>query len=279
MIGKILRDLEKTGLDSLVKYDIELMSKLYFNGKEEELADFLFNNKESLQTEKDINIFFESNFPLILFFKLLSKELKEIDYLTDCISIQSSLQSNEKLKELVVKIPEEHWGVMDEFFYQNMEEIKEVAFDKLGLLGLEKEVIKKKLFSTTKRNIAVEFGVDIKTLNKWLVILFQDKFNGERKIYYKEYVEIFKALFLAEGEDLDLAEHMSTYKTRLDKGLNFRKKDIAEYINEGSDLDISGLLKIQKEQLRDNESYNFTNVFPYSIMKVLVEELGDEIDF
>lgn len=109
--------------------------------------------------------------------------------------------------------------------------------------------------------------------------MFKNKFDGVRIIYYDEYIEIFKALFLAKNEKLDLTENLKYYKKRIDKGLKYRKKDIAMYTNEGSPLDISTLLKIQKEELKDNEFYFFSDVFPYSITKLLVEELGDEIDF
>lgn len=277
MLEKVFKVLEKKGLgsNSFISFDSELMAKLYFEGDEEELIKFLYTNRASLETEESIDLFLKDNFSLMYFFKLLSKDLVEASGVVDMVKALS----NKKLKELVDKTPNEHWDIFDEFYLENKETIKEVVFDALGIDKLEKEAVKKRLFSTNKTNIANEFGVDIKTLNKWLEIFFNDKFEGVRKIYYDEYIEIFKALFLAKDEELDLVENINTYKKRLSKGLKYRKKFIAEYTNEDSPLDVSTLLKIQKEQLGDIEFYNFTDVYPYSIAKLLVEESGDEMDF
>lgn len=277
MLEKVFKVLEKKGLgsNSFMNFDSKLMAKLYFEGDEEELVKFLYTNRASLETEESIDLFLEGNFSLMYLFKLLSKDLVKASGVVDMVKVLS----NEKLKELVGKIPNEHWAIFDEFYLENKETIKEVVYDTLGIGKLEKEAVKKKLFSTNKTAIANEFGVDIKTLNKWLEVFFNDKFEGVRKIYYDEYVEIFKALFLARDEELDLVENINTYKKRLSRGLKFRKKFIAEYTNELSPLDISTLLKIQKEQLGDLDYYNFTDVYPYSITRLLVEESGDEMDF
>ncbi|WP_157730241.1 hypothetical protein [Tenacibaculum jejuense] len=258
-----------------IDYNIELIANLYFEGDKTRLAEFFYNNINSLETIEKVDVLLENNFPLLFLFKLLSKRMTEASGIVDLIK----LSSDKKLQDLVSEIPKEHWNVFDDFYLKNKESFRNFFLSELKILNLEEEIIKKKLFSTNKTNIASEFGVDIKTLNKWLNILFNDRFKGVRKIYYDDYIEIFKALFLAKGEKLDFSKNINIYRKRLSKGLKHRKKDIVKYTNEGSSLDVSTLLKIQKEELSKNNYYLFTDVFPYSITKLLVEELGDEMEF
>ncbi|WP_271407326.1 hypothetical protein [Tenacibaculum soleae] len=271
---RLLKNLQSTQF-SIHEIGIKLISHIYFEGDENNFIEFIKKNSKENQTDKDVNLIIERDFPLLYFMILLSEKLERSSGFTSIIK----LSSDTKLKEVFNRVPKEHWDVFDKFYSENKETIKEVVYDVLGIDKLEKEVVKKKLFSTSKTNIANEFGVDIKTLNKWLKVFFNDRFKGLRKINYEEYVEIFQALFLAEDEELDLVENINTYKKRLSKGLKYRKKFIAEHTNEDSPLDVSTLLKIQKEQLGDIEFYNFTDVYPYSIAKLLVEKSGDEIGF
>ena len=242
---------------------------------DEELIHFFVKNRENLETEESTYIFLEENFPLVSVLNLLSKDLMKVSGIADLIK----LSSNKKLQVLLNRVSDEHLNLLDEFYFKKKRFVKDVFYDLLDLHKLEEEAMKKKLFSTNKTKISKEFGVDIKTFNKWLELLFNDRFKGVRKIYFDEYVEIFSALFLAKDEELDLIEYINVYKRRLTEGMRFRKKDIVKYTNEDSPLDISTLLKIQKEQLGSNEFYSFTDIYPYSITKLLVEELGDEIDF
>ena len=125
---------------------------------------------------------------------------------------------------------------------------------------------------TSKSKISDEFGVDKRTLNKWLeVVGLSEKFKGKRKIYLKEYMEIYSALFISKNENFNISKNLILYQKRLIKGMSFNKSDLASLTSSDS--------KTLKDNLKKNEFYSFLDVFPYSICQNLVDQMGDEINF
>jgi len=86
-----------------------------------------------------------------------------------------------------------------------------------------------------------------------------------------ERVYIYSALFLSEEENFNISENLKIYEKRLSEGMSFNKSKIASLI--------SSNLKTQKSNLKKIDFYSFSDVFPYSIAKSLVEKMGDEIKF
>ena len=96
-----------------------------------------------------------------------------------------------------------------------------------------KDVVKNYISKTitySKQEIASEFNIDKKTLNKWLYLIYDyDKFKDRKKINFLEYLEIFNAFFLTEGEEkLDINTNLETLMSRLVTGPTYKKKEIIE---------------------------------------------------
>ncbi|MFC4164240.1 hypothetical protein ACFOWU_11265 [Epilithonimonas zeae] len=135
----------------------------------------------------------------------------------------------------------------------------------------EKKIFLIKKFTVNKDDITEEFGINKRTLNKWLIYFFKDKYKGKRKIYLDEYLEIFSTFITSENEDLFEDFEIEKIYTRLKKGHSFYKSDIAFLLE--SDL------KTQRENVKQVLLYNFMDKFPYRIMKEITDKMGGEIDF
>ena len=213
---------------------------------------------------------------------LLALIFKEVcfDSLADLFK---SLQNSNNLKDtfnIIAEFAEAH--AKNDTFIESINLISELPSDisqsiksnAISKLGLDKdnyiEEIQKKYLYTSKEKIAEEFDVNKRTLNKWLKHFFKDKYDGKKKIYFKDYKEIFETLVgisISGEKQVNLAK----IKTRIKKGMSYNKSDIS-YLTTSD-------LKTQKDNLKNIEPYHFMDVFPYSLAKIFVEKMGSEIEF
>lgn len=209
------------------------------------------------------------------FLQELFSAFEEVKNITNFITFFESNKS--ELKRLFLKIPKKQLLNFINFYDKNEKKFITVAKQIFGVNKLDKEILNK-FFTTSKQNISDEFLIDKKTLNKWLQELFGNRFSGRKKIYLPEYIEIYNTLIDEPKEYLDIVDFPKILK-RIHKGMSFNKTFIAFLTNFGTENDKSTLLKIQKEGLNNFPIYNSINKFPYSLMRKLTVELGEELDF
>lgn len=245
---------------------------IFFNDDREFAEREVKKLREQVKSDKEFwDLFFmKYKFPNI-FNSFL--EINKISNISDVISVGANIEN--KSKEVVGYL-ERDKEVIKRFVYYNrlrQEDILKIVSHQLQTpLKLLNGKIRTKLFFTSKNEISKEFGINKRTLNKWLDIVgLGNKYKGKRKIGFDEYTEIFTAFFTSENENFNINDNLQAYKERIDKGLKFSKSKIASLTE--SDY------KVQKENLKKFEYYHFTDVFPYSIATLFVEKMGEEIDF
>lgn len=151
--------------------------------------------------------------------------------------------------------------IISEHFLCTLFNIKEKPLTTQSL----SEAIKKDIYYT-KEEIAAEFGIDKKTLNKWLMAISGNKYSGRKKLEFLEYKEIFESLFLANDEDkLDIDRNFEIYFGRLGL-LSRQKSDLVEATS--SDYKT---LKANAEKICT--FYPQMNVFPYCISEAIIEKM------
>lgn len=126
-----------------------------------------------------------------------------------------------------------------------------------------------KLNVTTKANIAKEFNVNKRTLNKWLKKSFGNKYEGVRRISVDDYREILLKFTLCEGEDNTfISKHIGEYQERLEKDLVHNQHMILQH--EG----MEGMTyRSLNESLRKKKLDNDFKKVPFSMKEHILEEL------
>lgn len=135
-------------------------------------------------------------------------------------------------------------------------------------------------FKFSKTDMANEFEIDKKTLNKWLELLnLNSKYfkNNKRLISFNEYNEIFKKLFTESEEDFDLKNKFEDYYIRFEEKKTLSKKDIVRL---GFNLIDSPKTKDYdraKEIIQENKDFDFyqeIDKYPYAIAIKLINYLN-----
>lgn len=250
---------------------VELFEKslIYLYGSEDAARNQLKQISESSKTpsefEDAFNREFNVKFLSMLFTPLLTTNLsalikgaKELEdsverlapHITNPTMLQSQLNEQLNIGQLVFKMI---------FDLADKPVTKETVVESI-----------KNLIYFTKEEISNEFGVDKKTLGKWLdAVGMGEKYFGRKKLNILEYVEIFSALFLASSEQkLDLNKHFEYYFSRLNQ-MAYKKEDLVQLT--GSDY----------KTLRENSeksipAYNELNIFPYHIAMAIMQKMGEE---
>ncbi|MCH3885688.1 hypothetical protein [Tenacibaculum aquimarinum] len=246
---------------------------IFFNDDREFAKKEVKKLREQVQTDKEFWDLFFTKYKFPNIFKSFL-EINKISNISDVILTAANIKDRSKD---IVGYSERDKELLQRFItYRKLREhdiLKMVSHQlQIPKEKLIEEQLKINFFFTSKTNICKEFGVNKRTLNKWLEIVgLGSRFKGRKKLNFKEYEEIFTALFTSEYEDLNINDNLQAYKERIKRGLKFSKSKIATLTE--SDY------KVQKENLKKFEYYHFTDVFPYSIATLLVEKMGEEIDF
>ncbi|MGV7105770.1 hypothetical protein [Flavobacterium sp. U410] len=129
----------------------------------------------------------------------------------------------------------------------------------------------------SKTDIANEFEVDKKTLNKWLELLkLKHKYSERKQLNFLEYNDIFKKLFVESDEDFDLKNKFEEYNIRLEEKKKLSKTNI---IRLGFGLTEPPKIKdYEKAQeiIEENKDFYFYpnhDKYPYSIAIKLINYL------
>lgn len=133
-----------------------------------------------------------------------------------------------------------------------------------------------KIITYSKQEIASEFGIDKKTLNKWLCLVYgYDKFKERKKINFLEYLEIFNAFFLTEAEEkLDLNANLESAMTRVLQGVTYTKSEIIELgINVKEEINRSEYNIAHKALQKKYSYFKKYDKYPVSIANSMIEDL------
>ena len=137
-----------------------------------------------------------------------------------------------------------------------------------------------KTITYSKQEIASEFDIDKKTLNKWLYLIYgYDKFKDRKKINFLEYLEIFNAFFLTEQEEkLDLNTNLETLMSRLVTGSTYKKKEIIELgIDSKEEIDRSKYNIAHMAIQRKYSYFKKYDKYPVSIANKMIEDLKNGV--
>jgi hypothetical protein len=165
------------------------------------------------------------------------------------------------------------------FFFDKEKEIKELILKTFfNIDESSKEILSEKIkyeVYFSKQEIADEFGIDKKTLNNWLIMIYgKDPYFDRRKLSVPEYRDIFERMFLANNEKIiDISDNFEIYENRIVKGVFYSKSDIIELANSNHKTIYSNLSDVNKS------FYKKYAKFPYSIAKSMLEDLGTDINF
>lgn len=280
MFVKIIEKIDKQFLDKINQEVLlliiqELMNVLFDGNYEKADEKFEEIEKASLNDDEIINGFM-NQFPVLELFKEISGVIKGSSNITDLIN--KVCYNEENIISIFERVPKEQLLKLVNIYDENIEMIKSIFTQIYDLDEFEKEEVTKVFFKTTKQEIANEFNVNKRTFNKWLKEFFGNRFDNRRIIYIHEYIEIFNTLVGEGKEYLELTDFIKI-KKRLDEGMSYDKKRIAYLTNEGTEKNSSTLLKTQKENLMNIKFYQGLDKFPYSLTKMIVDKLGDELEF
>lgn len=145
------------------------------------------------------------------------------------------------------------------------------------------ESLKKYIYKSicySKQEIASEFNIDKKTLNKWLILVYgYDKFKDRKKINLLEYLEIFNAFFLTEEEEkLDLNANLESAMSRLVKGVTYSKSDIIELgLNTKEDISRTSYNTAHMALQRKYSYFKTYDKYPVSIANRMIEDLKNGV--
>jgi hypothetical protein len=165
------------------------------------------------------------------------------------------------------------------FFFDKEEEIKKLLLKTFfDIDAFSKEILSEKIkyeVYFSKQEIADEFGIDKKTLNNWLIMIYgKDPYFDRRKLSVLEYRDIFERMFLANNEKIiDISDNFEIYENRIIKGVFYSKLDIIELANSNHKTIYSNLSDVNKS------FYKKYAKFPYSIAKSMLKDLGTDINF
>ncbi|WBX77870.1 hypothetical protein PG911_06345 [Tenacibaculum ovolyticum] len=280
MFGKIIEKIDKQFLHKIDSEAFPLIIKelinLLFDGNYEKVNEKLEELEKTSLNDEEIVYGFICQFPILELFKEISGVIKNSSNITDLIN--QVCYNEENIISIFQRVPKEQLLKLVNIYDENIESIKSFFTDIFNLGEFEKREITRIFFKTTKQEIADEFNVNKRTFNKWLKEIFGNRFDNQRVIFIHEYIEIFNALVDENKEYLELTD-FNKIKGRLDEGTSYDKKRIAYLTNEGTDKDSSTLLKTQKENLEDIKFYKKLDKFPYSLTKIIIDRLGDELEF
>jgi hypothetical protein len=245
-----------------------------FFDEDESLAEkkILELKKQSI-TDKDFLIKISKKFK-IPHLDIINKELLNVKNISDNILMSEKLLVYFKsIENTITEREAKIFLRYSEFIEKFKEDFRYIYLSQLDISSKDfNENIINKWIYTSKSKISDEFEVDKRTLNKWLEIVgLSEKFKGKRKIYLKDYMEIYSTLFLSKSENFNISKNLILYQKRLIEGMSFNKSKLASLACSDS--------KTLKDNLKKNKFYSFLDVFPYSIAKNLVEQMGDEINF
>ena len=135
-----------------------------------------------------------------------------------------------------------------------------------------------KIVKISRTEIANEFGIDVKTLNNWIVEIYgNDKFK-DKELRFSEYIDLFKKLSISLDETtIDFQNIRLHFENLFDiknceTKLVYSKEDIVNL----SDSDY----KTTRNQLvRHNKLavYEKMNLFPYSLAIMLLKDMNGKI--
>lgn len=241
------------------------------------IADYLPYLPEKTFDEFQINLFIKNKEALEVF-KSLITIFEKSNSITEIIQAAYTL---EKTKVMETKLySNEILLVRCYLFY----EIYNPAYF-ATLLNLKSladysiESLKKYIYKTigySKQEIATEFRIDKKTLNKWLILVYgYDKFKDRKKITLLEYLEIFNAFFLTEEEEkLDLNANLESVMSRLVKGVTYSKSEIIELgLHTKEDISRTSYNTAHIALQRKYSYFKTYDKYPVSIANKMIEDL------
>lgn len=135
-----------------------------------------------------------------------------------------------------------------------------------------------KIVKISRTEIANEFGIDVKTLNNWIVEIYgHDKFKG-KELRFSEYLDLFVKLLISLDEiTLNFQNNQLHFESLFDNK-NFEiksvytKKDIVDLSDSDYKTTRNQLVKHNKLAV-----YEKMNLFPYSLAIKLLKDMNGKI--
>lgn len=262
----------------------------------EKLNQFLFSKVNSSYSQEELTILVNK-----LYQHQKSKPehisyLIEDDFKSFAINFIKNLTDEQKDDFEKLSIPRK--GLFNSLFhsitglYQLVNKNKKTEQGKVFLVRfhilneIHKELIttmqdkgKLEIFKFSQTDIANEFEVDKKTLDKWLYLVnLKDIFFGRRQLSFNEYSEIFKKLFVESDEDFDLKNKFNDYHVRFQETKTLSKKDIIrlgfQLIDTPKSKDYDRAYEIIQEN-KDFDFYPEIDKYPYAIAIKLIKYLKE----
>lgn len=135
-----------------------------------------------------------------------------------------------------------------------------------------------KIVKISRTEIANEFGIDVKTLNNWIVEIYgHDKFKG-KELRFSEYLDLFVKLYISLDETTLNFQNNQLHFESLFDNKNFEiksvytKKDIVDLSDSDYKTTRNQLVKHNKLAV-----YEKMNLFPYSLAIKLLKDMNGKI--